>query len=255
MIPRQAILDYLDGKSEVPILPNEILLKAPGLKDSIPDYEGFESIGFRDQIVYLTIESGNDQAMMGYLVSGTISADLQEITLDLSHVVGIEPGIQMDNRTDESVIVTQNKIFTFFEVNGAELNPHPAAHVFSLDLTPQGTVSFPNLEYRVTDAALGPNGEIWVINKLSPDEADLFTESDPLVGKGNESGEAHQVERLVELDLSGTGLTLSKTSPLRIALDKDSRNWEGLALLEDRGFLVVTDEHPDTILGFIPLPK
>jgi len=31
-----------------------------------------------------------------------------------------------------------------------------------------------------------------------------------------------------------------------------SRNWEGIARLDKRGFLVVTDEHPGTILAFIP---
>ena len=195
--------------------------------------------------------------MMGYLVAGTISADLKEIALDTAHVVEIESAIQMDNRTDEALIITQNKIFTFFEVNGASLNPQPAAHVFSLDLTPQDTISFPNLEYRVTDAALGLNEEIWVINNLSPNDMELFAKSDSLIEKyngGTSSVHIQQVERLVELNLSSTGFTLANNLPLQIVLGKGPRNWEGLVLLDDRGFLLVTDEHPDTILGFIPMP-
>lgn len=256
-IPKQAILDYLDGKSKEPITPTKITLNAPGLKDSIRDYEGFEAIGFSNQNVYLTIESGKGNHMMGYLVSGTISSDLTAITLDTSHVVEIEPGIQMDNRTDEALVIAQDKVFTFFEINGAGLNPHPAAHVFSLDLTPQGTISFPNLEYRVTDAALGRNGELWVINNLSPNDTALFTRSDLLnetYNGGTPTVDIQQVERLVKLNFSTSGIALANTPPIQIALDKVSRNWEGLALLDDRGFLMVTDKHPDTILGFIPMP-
>lgn len=254
-IPKQAILDYLDGKSREPIAPNKILLSAPGLKNSIRDYEGFESIVFLNQRVYLTIESGKNNNMMGYLVSGTISSDLTEIVLDTSNVVEIEPAIQMDNRTDEALIVTQNKIFTFFEINGAGLNPQPAAHVFSLDLTPQGTISFPNLEYRVTDAALGPNGEIWIINSVSPNDTELFTKSDPLIENyNNGTMDIQHVERLVKLNFSTSGITLANKPLIQISLGKDSRNWEGLVLLDDRGFLLVTDKRPDTILGFIRMP-
>lgn len=254
-IPKQVIFDYLDGKSREPITPYKITLNAPGLKTSIRDYEGFEAIGYWNQTIYLTIESGKNNNMMGYLVSGTISSDLTEITLDTSHVVEIEPAIQMDNRTDEALIVTQNKIFTFFEINGAGLNPHPAAHVFSLDLTPQGTISFPTLEYRVTDAALGPNGEIWIINSVSPNDTELFTKSDPLIENyNNGTMDIQHVERLVKLNFSTSGITLANKPLIQIALGKDSRNWEGLVLLDDRGFLLVTDKRPDTILGFIPMP-
>lgn len=256
-IPKQAILDYLDGKSKGPLTPYEIVLMAPGLKTNIHDYEGFESIGSLNNTIYLTIESGRDSNMLGYLVSGTISADGKEIALDTSRVVKIEPAIQMDNRTDEALVITQNKIFTFFEVNGTDLNPHPAAHVFNLDLTPQGLVSFPHLEYRVTDAALGPGGEIWVVNSLSPNDSELFTKSDP-PGETYDPGisfNSHQVERLVKLDFSTSGFTLANSPPIQILLAKDSRNWEGLVLLDDRGFLLVTDKRPDTILGFLPMPK
>ncbi len=246
-IPKQAILDYLDGKSKEPISPSTIKFVAPGLSDNIKNYEGFEAIGFWNQNIYLTIESGKNNNMMGYLVSGTISSDSKEIRMDTSNVVEIQPSIQMDNRTDEALVITQNKILTFFEINGAGLNPHPTAHVFGLDLTSEGTILFPNLEYRVTDAALGPNGEIWVINKVSPKDTELFSPFDPLK-------DFRQVEHLVELNYETSGITLADSPPIKIKLDKEPRNWEGLVLLENRGFLLVTDKSPDTLLGFIPMP-
>jgi hypothetical protein len=256
-IPKQAILDYLDGKSKEPISPYTIKFIAPGLKDNIQDYEGFEAIGFWNQNIYLTIESGKNNEMMGHLVSGIISSDLKEIRIDTSHVVDIQPPIQMDNRTDEALVITQNKILTFFEVNGASLNPQPTAHAFSLDLASEGTISFPNLEYRVTDAALDSDGEIWVINKVSPNDTELFPKSDPLIEKynhGNTPEGIQQVERLVKLNLGTNGITLAGIPPIQITLDKSPRNWEGLALLDNRGFLLATDKSPDTLLGFIAMP-
>lgn len=256
-IPKQTILDYLEGKSKEPIVPQTIKFNAPGLKDGIKNYEGFEAIGFLDQRVYLTIESGKNDEMMGYLVSGTVSADLSEIDIDTSHVVEIQPPVQMDNRTDEALVITQNKILTFFEINGAALNPNPAAHVFNLDLTSAGTLPFPALEYRVTDAALGANGAIWVINKVAPKEIELFPKSDPLFEKyhiGSAPGQFPVTERLVKLNLSDTGITLADTPPIQINFDKLEHNWEGLELLDKRGFLLVTDKNPSTLLVFIPMP-
>jgi hypothetical protein len=194
---------------------------------------------------------------MGYLVSGTISSDLSEIRIDTSHVIEIQPAVQMDNRTDEALVVTQDKLLTFFEINGAELNPQPAAHVFGMDLTPQGTISFPSLEYRVTDATLAPDGDIWVINYIAPKDADVYPISDPLLekyGNGGVPNRNRQVERLVKLHLTDTGLTLVDQPPVEIPLINNPRNWEGLVLLDDRGFLLVTDKSPNTMLGFVPMP-
>jgi len=38
---------------------------------------------------------------------------------------------------------------------------------------------------------------------------------------------------------------------LKLADDGQSRNWEGIAMLDQRGFLLVTDQHPNTILAFV----
>lgn len=256
-IPKSAILDYLDGSSKEPISPYLIRFIAPGLKDDIQKYEGYEAIDFWNHTVYLTIESGKDNQMMGYLVSGTISSDLKEVQIDTSNIVEIQPAIQLDNRTDEAIIVMQDKVMTFYEINGADLNPHPAVHAFGLDLTPESTISFPAIEYRVTDATLGPSGEIWVINYVSPKDSEVYPLSDPLIEKYN-NGEGvdknRQVERLVKLNFTDSGIVLADHPPVNIQLDKDPRNWEGLVLLDDRGFLLVTDKSPKTMLAFIPMP-
>jgi hypothetical protein len=61
------------------------------------------------------------------------------------------------------------------------------------------------------------------------------------------------VERLVEFECNGSGIRLTKRPPipLKLRLDEPPRNWEGIVRLEGRGFLLITDEHPRTILGFV----
>lgn len=256
-IPKQEILDRLDGKSDEPIAPFTITLEAPGLKENIQDYEGFESIAVWNDKVYLTVESGRGGNMMGYLVSGTVSTGAKKIILDTTHVVKIEPAIQMDNRTDEAIVALKDHIFTFFEVNGAVLNPQPQAHLFNADLTAAGAIPFPRLEYRVTDAAAGTDGGIWALNTVSPKDSELIAATDPLLefyGLPAPAAIVDRVERLVKLNLSDSGFELAGDPPIQLALGKDRRNWEGLALLDERGFLLVTDKHPDTILAFVPLP-
>ena len=44
---------------------------------------------------------------------------------------------------------------------------------------------------------------------------------------------------------------LGMVTPLGVGV---ARNWEGIARLEGRGFLLVTDQFPDTILAFVPYP-
>ena len=49
-------------------------------------------------------------------------------------------------------------------------------------------------------------------------------------------------------------IELSDSEPIQLILDKESpRNWEGIARLNDNGFLLVTDKHPSMILAYVPL--
>ena len=48
--------------------------------------------------------------MMGYLVGGKISSDQSQIHVDLANLVEIPPPVLIDNRTDESIIVMDDRI-------------------------------------------------------------------------------------------------------------------------------------------------
>jgi len=60
----------------------------------------------------------------------------------------------------------------------------------------------------------------------------------------------------VEFQYTASGISLVDTPPIQLELidDDHSRNWEGVVRLDGIGFLLMTDTHPETILGFVPAP-
>ncbi|MBE0671243.1 MAG: hypothetical protein IH588_11690 [Anaerolineales bacterium] len=256
-LPKDEILAYLDGTSRAELEPRPIPLTAVGLAHLVHGYQGLESIGFSGTRVFLTIEAGKKNNMQGYLISGVIAPDLSGITLDTTKLALISPQANYENRSDESILVFDDKVVTFYEANGKGIVAEPVAHVFDFDLNPLGTIPMPNLEYRLTDTALSSEDEFWGINYFPPSNDELIPTSDPIssmYGIGKSHTQYPQVERLVKFIFSEDGITLADSAPIPFVLTEDARNWEGLAILDDRGFLLVTDDHPDTLFGFVPLP-
>ena len=74
-------------------------------------------------------------------------------------------------------------------------------------------------------------------------------------GIGRTHLEAEEVERLIELKIENGAITLTGRAPVYLQLEtgKPSRNWEGIARLGNKGFLIATDKHPETILAFVPV--
>lgn len=257
-LPKDEILAYLDGQASGPLEPRPIQLVAPKLRKQIDHYQGFESIGFFGDRVFLTIEAGKGTDMMGYLVSGRIVPDLSVLTLDTTKLTEIRPQAVSANHSDEAMLLLPDQVITFYEVNGQQVTPHPVAHVFNFDLQPEGTLSMPNIEYRITDAAWAGDDQFWAINYFYPGDVDLWPKNDPIAdafGEGPTHVQSLQVERLLRFQYSDSGITLMNVPPVELVLSNEIRNWEGLVLLDDRGFLMATDKHPSTLLAFVPLPK
>jgi hypothetical protein len=115
------------------------------------------------------------------------------------------------------------------------------------------------VEYRITDVtALDGQARFWAINYFFPDESELKPRVDPLAeryGRGPTHTQAEHVERLLQFHYTPAGLELVDRPPLQLALLPDeARNWEGIVHLEGRGFLLVTDKFPETILAFVSGP-
>ncbi len=260
VLSREDILDFLARKMDGPLKPRRVPLVAPGVRQGILGYEGYEAIAFRDSEVFMTVEAGAETDMMGYLISGHVAPDGQAVVLDPASLTSIPPTADLPNMSDEALVVLGERVISLYEANGAGVNPEPAAHVHTGRANELKTIPFPILEYRVTDAtAADEQGRFWVMNfffwgdreKLRP-QADSLRQ---LYGPGPTHSRYHSVERLVEFQDRGSRIERTDRPPIQLELvdDLHPRNWEGVVRIDPYGFLLVTDTYPETLLGFVPV--
>ena len=264
-LERDAILDYLtaaiDGTEPAPLIPRAIPLESDDLRANIPGMDGFEAIAVAGDRIFLAVESVNgDGTMRGDLIPGTLAPDASAITLDLDQRISVAAQSTFPNMSYESLLVVDDVVWMFYEINGSAVNAEPVGYGFGVeDLAPAGTVPLASLEYRLTDmTALDDANRFWAVNYFFPGEDFLLPETDPIAdtyGEGETHAAADGIERLVEMELTPDGIILADRAPIQLALlPDDLRNWEGIVRLGDLGFLLVTDKYPETVLGFVPLP-
>lgn len=254
-LPKADILAFLDGTLPGPLQPVEIPFSAPGLVGALPGFEGYEAIAFDGDHAYLTVEAETWTDSSGYLVGGWMAPDLSGLVLETANVVHLPSQSGLGNKSDEALVVTPGGVLTIHEVNGTEFNAAPIVRRFAGDLAPLGAAPFPQIEYRITDAtALDDAGHFWAINYFFPGDDELATINDP-IGEQHGRGPTHatlpQVERLVEFVFDGEQVTQSAEPPIQLQLTLLARNWEGIARLDERGFLLITDQFPETTLAFV----
>jgi hypothetical protein len=259
-LAKRDILDYLQGRRTEPLEPILVPFQSGGMEREIRGFEGYEAIAFTGNSAYLTIESRPGLHMLGTLVQGEIAPDLSALRLNPAERAEIAPQANIPNMADETVFIHNEKVFSLYEANGVKVNPDPAAHVFNLALEPLGTIPFPNIEYRITDATQPDSeGYFWAINYFYPGDIQLKPSDDPLAdrfGRGETGSLYPQVERLVEFRITGDAIVLTESPPILLELAGAdlARNWEGIARLDDLGFLLATDKFPETILAFVKGP-
>lgn len=262
-IPKADILAYLDDRSRGPLQPDTIVFVAPDLNPRVAKFEGYEAIVFDGEQAYLTIEDDppSPDVTGSYLVAGTIAQDLSAFTVETTDLLKGKINTQsgVENMAEETLLLTGGRILTIHEANGPTVNDAPVAHVFDRQREPIRTIPFPPIPYRITDAtALDSAGHFWTINYMFFRDIDLRTHQDPFFkqfGEGPTHAKTERVERLVEFQLTRDSIALTGAAPIQLALlPNASRNWEGIVRLDDRGFLLITDEHPETLLAFVPKP-
>jgi hypothetical protein len=258
---RAQILAYLDGAPADTLVPAPIPFDDGGLPGSLPGFQGFEALAFVGDTAYLTIETSGTFGMRCHVVRAQVHAEGGlALVLEPQTLTEIPLPVQLDNMCHEAVLALPDRVVTFFEANGANVNPNPVVQTFDAQLAPLASLPLARLEYRLTDVTpVDAEGRFWAINYFYPGEADLLDPApDPLVplyGEGPTHAASAVVERLVELVWSPDGVTLADRPPLQLRLmERESRNWEGLVRLDDRGLLLVTDRFPTTILAFAPFP-
>lgn len=237
---------------DVPILNSD-------LRSVIRGFEGFESILFVDQDVYLTVESHGGNPMMGYLIKGEVEGELDNITLDPESLVELEPLSRAENAIFEAMTYWKGNLYVLYEHNSKQVGELPVAYQYNLALEFEREIAFPSIDFRITDATISdPNGSFWVMNYFFPGDTHLAVDLDPLLSEYGE-GETHAiyepVERLVQLQIGSDQISRIDQTPIYLQLldENIARNWEGLVLLDELGFLLITDSFPDSILGFCPI--
>lgn len=217
-----------------PLTPRELPIHPPGeLKDVLPGNEGFEAMAIVGDRVYLLAEAKRSDEMFGYLLSGRITP--AGVELDLNNVKELPVADQVKNMGYEALVVSGDQVIALPEATFG----HHVAHAFSLDLQPLGTVAMPPVDYRLTDSTpADSDGRFWVANYHHPGDAGL--------------PEAPRVEQLQPMRLQG-GRVEKDGAPRTITpdLSQPGRNWEAVAKLDDQGFLVMTDEFPRAVFGFV----
>ncbi len=255
---RDDIERWLNGDRGRPLDVRRVAFEAPGVAERIEGFQGFEALAIEGDHVYLTAESRREGRMHAHLLQGELDADRGRLTVRADSLVELPCPGNLSNIAYEAMTVFRGSVVTFYESNGHSLVREPAALFWDRALSSFERLPMSPLEFRVTGAsAVDAAGRFWVTNVFWPGEKALRADDDPLFaayGRGATHARSSTVERLVELRLGPSGVERTATPPLQLALADGelTRNWEGIARLDDRGFLLVADEHPTTILAFVP---
>lgn len=260
-LDQQEIVDYLMGRRNDPPTLRAILLDDWAVQSQISASEGYEAIAIQGNRVYMTIEGRQGTGMTGYLVSGELAPDLSTLTLDGTVITPIAPQSSLSNLSDEAIVLLGDQVATFYEANGFLVNFNPVTHLFdATTLAPVGELPLPHIEYRVTDAtAADAEGRFWLFNYFYPGDSNLLPFVRRLGGVVPTGTAARPVERLLEFQITPTGIIRTETPalPLQLLPNNVARNWEGVVRLQTAeldGFLIVTDSFPETILAYVGLP-
>lgn len=271
-LEKEDILDYLAADAPEPLEPRPVPLFGSDIVDAVGGYavafDGFESAAVQTGLgyfvpdrIYLTIEADtvnpDDPTMRSYLVSGAIQPDLS-IQLDMEHFIEIPCQTEFNNMSNESLLLMDGSLVAIFENNGVEVNEDAVAYQIDLQTGDLSTIPLANVPYRITDVTgMDADGVFWAINYFYVGEDFLATDNDPLFeqyGMGASQAAFDGYERLVAFQYSDGSIELVDSAPIQLLMTEDSngRNWEGIARLDDAGFLIVTDKYPVTLLGFVP---
>lgn len=254
------IIRALEDSTRKPLQAKPILVNEKELRKAVSIFDGFEAVECRDNKVWLAIEA---VTFLGEYQSFVVPAEVNfatpaTLTIDQSRLTHLPSLSKMRNMGDEAIVMSGDDIIAIHEVNDVRIIENAKARRVTRKGSSITDIPFPYLPFRVTDATkLDDNNRFWAINykysgdKFSRNAHDLLSKQ---YGKGASHQQYYNVERLLEFELKNNRITLTNTPPIQLKMTQDEgRNWEGIVRLDDLGFLLVTDKHPRTILGFVPL--
>lgn len=251
-IPKERIESYLNGENKTPIKGEKIHFIAEGL-DEIGKRRGsgYEAIAFVDDSLYVSIESISGDESTSYVVKGKIDFEEKKITLNADSKIEIKSQTGIHNMGEETILTNNGSVFSIHEANGENVNKSPFAKKLNGSLTDVEKITFPNIEYRITDATcVDSSGKFSAINYFYPGE---FEKLKPNL---SEEEKDKAIEQILEFQILDGKIIRTTKTPIVISKGKSKKgsNWEGIVKLND-GFLIITDMFPETVLAYYKWAK
>ncbi|MFD0752047.1 hypothetical protein ACFQZS_17970 [Mucilaginibacter calamicampi] len=231
------------------------LEKLPGFIKNT--YQGFETLTFLGNAVYMAIETV-DTAANCYLLKGTIDTAKNEINIDYKNYVTLKRPFNISNAGYESItwLPQQKKLIAFYEFNASPGGNSAYLIDTSLTKAPE-PVNTPFLYFRNTDAATAVNGSIYAINYFWDGDYDKYLNNGLVKNAENDIKRAipalkddlarnpdylktHTFARIIHLK----NHRQKKWKTVAI-FDGFKKNWEGLTLF-NKGALIITDANRST---------
>lgn len=257
-IPKEKIKQYLQTKNHAPIKPEKLKFNADGFERFNYDGSGYEAIAFSGDTVFVSIESYGGETK-GYTALGKINFDKREIRLNKKSLTENDFTNRLPNHTEETITLFKDRLISIHESNGANVFSDSYAISYSLNLDEYTKLDFPNIEYRITDATeIYSDSTFWAINYLWQGDIELLNPANDELFERFGIGKSHKdnagVERLIKMKILPNSISVTDTPPIYLELlpNGKSRNWEGIAVLDNLGFIIASDQHPRTILAFVP---
>jgi hypothetical protein len=222
-------------------------------------YQGFETITFVGNTVYMAMET-SDTAANCYIMKGGIDTVRKEINIDTKNYLQLKRPFYIENAGYESVtwLPKINKLIAFYEFN-ARPNGN-VAYLLDTSLTKEPEpVKTPFLYFRNTDAVTARNGSIYAINYYW--DGDYAKYLDNQIVKSARDDIKHAVPALNDSLKKDTNYLKSHTFARIIRLknyrkkkwkqiavfDGFRNDWEGIILF-NKGALVIADANRNTCL-------
>jgi hypothetical protein len=264
-LSRAQIDHYLSNKTpsdkqKEPLIADKIKLEENGVRKRIKYFDGYEAIVCSGNKIWLSIETEvGEKTYETNIVGATLSGkgNKKSISIDPSTLYRIESQSGIDNYSDEALLLEGNNLVSIHEANNTRRDTPSFATRINIISGARTKLPFPAISFRITDTTtLNREGYFWGINYAWSGEQKWFTEGDTLAEEYG-LGETHKlegiVERLIQFRLRGDSIVRVEQAPIQLQLtQEDGRNWEGMVRYGDKGLLIVTDQHPRTLLGFVP---
>lgn len=257
-IKKTAIEKYLKTENPKPLNAKRIVLDDFELQRRLAGFDGYESLSCTANTLWFSVETIHtlqEYRTTIFSAIADLNSEQAKVKINPTPFAVLDSQSNSPNHSYETSLIIGKQLINIHEINSPSIVKTSHAKSTNLSTGEVTELEFPNIPFRITDAsAVDSDNKFWVSNYHYPG-ATLFFADDLMNYKrtGKTHSSHQQVERLIELQLKGNKITQTQTKPIYLHLNTDKgRNWEGLVRLNQQGFLLITDQHPSTVLGFVP---